>query len=648
MEELNERLRNLQKRLAKKSRPEVSQGSGHHKSRDRHRSKPVRTRRIQTPSSSNSSSSGSTHRRRKQSRRIYSSSPSPLHLNFSVSSEKKEGEATVPEQIVATNTGDVVESETLPAAIEEILGQDGLVDNPNSLKLHESLSKRWSAILLEGLNSETKLKLLKKYNFDSNRNLLHPPKLNDEVAAAMNENAIKRDNRIKEQQKTLVAAIYGIGIVLNKMLFTDNTDDINTLSDTSRLLCGLYHDNSMTRRSLILPGLNKDVKETLEKPIVTEYLFGDKLLEKVKSSKKICTGFKKYSSSSEESIKEFKLSRPTTTSSASPGWAEDEVEATISSIQNKDESTKALTSTQTISSTSSGPSSPLAQVQAGRLKYFFTFWNVITCNPTILNWNNGGGLPPQAKHYNQIDLIFEAVLGPAVEGIPHHYDSDGTIDNIIELEETDTLGLSFLSSEYNSETIKMSETKKKSREKILEEKRKASKLRYNKIKMDLKLYELRKQKDKENYLMKKKNKSIICIKDKSVDEQLKQRDQWRKNSRAYYRRQKQKKPLHVSINENDNDTIITDHNLENDTDPLEPSTSQKSNTSIKNKREPNVTILSDVKVNFHQKKLIRSGHTTHTSTWQYNVSSTDVGKHFKELKNKDVYGANITEGKNKK
>ncbi|KAL4709540.1 hypothetical protein ACJJTC_007271 [Scirpophaga incertulas] len=281
MEELNERLRNLEKRLAKKSRPD------HHKSRDRHRSKPVRTRRIETPSSSNSSSSGSTHRRRKQSRRIYSSSPSPLHLNYSVSSEKEEGEATVPEQIVATNTGDVVESETLPAAIEDILGQDGLVDNPNSLKLHESLSKRWSAILLEGLNSETKLKLLKKYNFDSNCNLLHPPKLNDEVAAAMNENAIKRDNRIKEQQKTLAAAIYGIGIVLNKMLFTDNTDDINTLSDTSRLLCGLYHDNSMTRRSLILPGLNKDVKETLEKTIVTEYLFGDKLLEKVNTLKAV-------------------------------------------------------------------------------------------------------------------------------------------------------------------------------------------------------------------------------------------------------------------------------------------------------------------------------------------------------------------------
>ncbi|KAL4702653.1 hypothetical protein ACJJTC_012282 [Scirpophaga incertulas] len=65
----------------------------------------------------------------------------------------------------------------------------------------------------------------------------------------------------------------------------------------------------------------------------------------------------------------------------------------------------------------------------------------------------GGGLPPQAKQHSQIDLIIEAVLGPAVEGIPHHYDSDGTINNIIELKETDTLGLSSLSSEYNSEML---------------------------------------------------------------------------------------------------------------------------------------------------------------------------------------------------
>ncbi|KAL4710630.1 hypothetical protein ACJJTC_003266 [Scirpophaga incertulas] len=31
-------------------------------------------------------------------------------------------------------------------------------------------------------------------------------------------------------------------------------------------------------------------------------------------------------------------------------------------------------------------------------------------------FKTGGGLPPQAKQHSQIDLIIEAVLGPAVEG----------------------------------------------------------------------------------------------------------------------------------------------------------------------------------------------------------------------------------------
>lgn len=179
----------------------------------------------------------------------------------------------------------------------------------------------------------------------------------------------------------------------------------------------------------------------------------------------------------------------------------------------------------------------------------------------------------------------------------------------------------------------MSETKNKTREEILEAKRKASKIRYNKIKMDAKLLELRQQKDKENYLKKKKDKRVVGIKDKSIDEQKKQREKWRENSRAYYRRrQNQKKALHVNVNEND--VMITDHhNHENDTDPLELSCTAKSNNSIiKNRREPKVTILSDVKVNFDLKKLFGSGRTT--SNWEYNVSSSDVGKDFEELKNK--------------
>lgn len=131
----------------------------------------------------------------------------------------------------------------------------------------------------------------------------------------------------------------------------------------------------------------------------------------------------------------------------------------------------------------------------------------------------------------------------------------------------------------------------------------------------------------------KKNKCVVGIKDKSIDEQQKQREKWRENSRACYRRRgrSRKTTLKVNVNENDH-VMITDHNFENDTDPLELSCTAKSNSSLKNRREPKVTILSDVKVNFDLKKLFGSGRIA--SNWKYNVSSSDVGKDFEELKNK--------------
>ncbi|XP_026333673.1 uncharacterized protein LOC113240553 [Hyposmocoma kahamanoa] len=68
-------------------------------------------------------------------------------------------------------------------------------------------------------------------------------------------------------------------------------------------------------------------------------------------------------------------------------------------------------------------------------------------------FKTGGGLPPQMAQDSQIDGIVEAVLGPAVEGIPNCYDSDRTTNTIIEFEvdEPNTLDLSILTDEYNSQ-----------------------------------------------------------------------------------------------------------------------------------------------------------------------------------------------------
>lgn len=194
-------------------------------------------------------------------------------------------ESVPPQEAAATSA---VAAPPLPTDIEGLLGSEGTPKVSNGIELHESLRQRWMAILQDGLSDEVKLSLTKKYDPPKNCSLLLPPKLNEEVAAAMNESGIKRDKRIADQQTVLAAAISAIGKVLNDMISSSESEtQIETLSDSARLLCELYHTNTETRRSLILPGLNKDIKETMTQSPVSEYLFGDKLQDKVSACKAI-------------------------------------------------------------------------------------------------------------------------------------------------------------------------------------------------------------------------------------------------------------------------------------------------------------------------------------------------------------------------
>ncbi|XP_063630910.1 nucleolar protein 58-like [Cydia splendana] len=86
--------------------------------------------------------------------------------------------------------------------------------------------------------------------------------------------------------------------------------------------------------------------------------------------------------------------------------------------------------------------------------------------------------------------------------------------------------------------METSKSRNKTREEILEAKRRASRIRHEKIKKDSKLRALRKEQQKEHYAKRKRDKRVVSIKDKSTDEQQKQRQKWRENSRAYYCKKK--------------------------------------------------------------------------------------------------------------
>ena len=62
---------------------------------------------------------------------------------------------------------------------------------------------------------------------------------------------------------------------------------ITTLSDVSRILRDLQHDETLTRRLILTAVLNPALKETLNATRAGEWLFGDDLVERLKTAKSL-------------------------------------------------------------------------------------------------------------------------------------------------------------------------------------------------------------------------------------------------------------------------------------------------------------------------------------------------------------------------
>ena len=126
-----------------------------------------------------------------------------------------------------------------------------------------------------------------------------PPKLNEEINVSLNETSSKRDGRLVEKQNKITAclALLGSNIVddindkkLNndaQKLYTTQASLLRKLSEATRLLADLQRDETLTRRSLILATINSSLKEALESSMAHEWLFGQKLGERLKAAKTI-------------------------------------------------------------------------------------------------------------------------------------------------------------------------------------------------------------------------------------------------------------------------------------------------------------------------------------------------------------------------
>ncbi|XP_034944884.1 uncharacterized protein [Chelonus insularis] len=195
------------------------------------------------------------------------------------------GESSAPEQESIKDK----ENESpwdLDADALRILGEEPVEEKP-MLVLHSNVANRWKKYLSEGLRKEVKESLFEKYP-RKGKLPFEPPILNEEVAGNLKESVLKRDKYFCTTQMLAGSALVALAPVIESLATLKDSDSIKRLEqvwDAAKLLIEIHKSQTVARRACILPTLSKQWATALEKREPDNFLFGEKLTEKVKEIK---------------------------------------------------------------------------------------------------------------------------------------------------------------------------------------------------------------------------------------------------------------------------------------------------------------------------------------------------------------------------
>ncbi|CAG4942308.1 unnamed protein product [Parnassius apollo] len=194
---------------------------------------------------------------------------------------------TKRKRIIVPSDSEEENNESMSSNVLQLLGEEP--KHENILEIHIDVANIWNNIVTNGLDKESKDKINKKIPTLKNCDVT-APNLNSEILATLSASAKTRDERLREKQNQIGYIIANLNCVLKSLLVKNdsNKEEIEKISDSLRLLCDLQFMESETRRAVILPGLNKSIKNSLEKCKASDgLLFGKNLSETIKESKSI-------------------------------------------------------------------------------------------------------------------------------------------------------------------------------------------------------------------------------------------------------------------------------------------------------------------------------------------------------------------------
>lgn len=181
-------------------------------------------------------------------------------------------------------------AEELDSSILAIIGKASLEQQVLAPPLQKDVASRWAMMLENGILEEEKNTIIKAYPQPENCLLLETPKLNPEVAKALNPQIERRDEKLAGLQSQIGGALSAVGQLLTSFLQEEgggNFQYIKLASDAAKLLLDFHHQQSITRRELITINLRKEFKETLTCEPAAGWLFGEKLGDRIKAAKEL-------------------------------------------------------------------------------------------------------------------------------------------------------------------------------------------------------------------------------------------------------------------------------------------------------------------------------------------------------------------------
>lgn len=187
-------------------------------------------------------------------------------------------------EIIDSIEQESLEEPELSQEFLEALGEPKETEKRFGTPINTNILQRFENILIEGMKTEEKEKMLKSLCFPENGKLMQAPKLNIELTGLLTSAMKLRDKMLEERQEDTGYAIATICHTIDMMIKPnfDNLTIVKNLSDATRLLCNLHYKYTDIRRKLISPLLDKNLDFNLKDNKRSEWLYS-KLDDAVKS-----------------------------------------------------------------------------------------------------------------------------------------------------------------------------------------------------------------------------------------------------------------------------------------------------------------------------------------------------------------------------